>query len=343
MQLCKTHSLLKLLPRLLLAFSLTAALSCAGSPKPVETGSDPALYNGLGLPTDTQPFMPDVRTGVLPSGLRYYIMENAMPEGRAYLAMAVHAGSIMETENERGLAHFVEHMAFNGTERFPKYDLIEYLRSLGMRFGPEVNAYTSYDQTVYDIEVPVEFDSEGRKAIPEKALAVLDDWTRAISFNAEEVDGERLVILEEARLHHGAMERLQDKMTPLIFRGAPHVDRLPIGLTEIIETAPAERLENFYHTWYRADNMALIFVGDFDAARLEAALGDHFSITAPQTPLTRPSYNLSGPKKGSLITERYTDPELPYSRIDMYYKLPVDHSTGDLAAFRNVLIEVLID
>ncbi|MDR1099424.1 MAG: insulinase family protein, partial [Treponema sp.] len=138
MQLCKTHSFVKPLFRLLLACGLTAILSCAGSPKAADFALDPALYNGLGLPRDPQPFMPDVRTGTLPSGLRYYIMENAMPEGRAYLALAVHAGSIMETEDERGLAHFVEHMAFNGTERFPKYDLIEYLRSLGMRFGPEV-------------------------------------------------------------------------------------------------------------------------------------------------------------------------------------------------------------
>jgi zinc protease len=212
-----------------------------------------------------------------------------------------------------------------------------------MRFGPEVNAYTSYDRTVYGIEVPVEFDSDGRKAIPEKALAVLDDWTRAISFNAEDVDSERSVILEEARFRSGALERLHEKILPHIFRGAPQADRLPIGLLEIIETAPAERLENFYHTWYRADNMALIFVGDFDAAKLEAALTDHFSIAAPETPLTLPGHELPGPKKGSLLTEIYTDPELPYSRVDMYYKLPPDNSRGDLGAYRSGLIEKLID
>jgi zinc protease len=234
-------------------------------------------------------------------------------------------------------------MAFNGTERFPKFELIEYLRSLGMRFGPEVNAYTSYDETVYTIEVPVEVDSAGSKVIPNTALAVLDDWTRAVSFTAEDVEAERLVILEEARFRSGAVERLGHELFPLLYRGSPYAERLPIGLPEIIETAPAERLVNFYKTWYRADTMALILVGDFDGAKLEAALGDHFSIAAPETPLERPDYELPEPKKGSLTAAIHTDPELPYSQVYLFYKLPREVSAGDLAAYREELIEKLID
>ncbi|MDR3122706.1 MAG: insulinase family protein, partial [Treponema sp.] len=340
MQPCKTHNVLK--PFLFLALACALAISCAGVSTPVANGLNAALYEGLGAPTDPQPFMENARVGALPGGLRYYILENAMPEGRANLVLAVHAGSVMEADNERGLAHFVEHMAFNGTERFPKFELVEYLRSLGMRWGPEVNAYTSYDQTIYGIEVPVELDAEGSKTIPVKALAVLDDWTRAVSFTEEDVNSERLVILEEERFRRGADERLREKMLPLIFRDSLYADRLPIGLPKIIETAPAERLVNFYRTWYRADNMALIFVGDFDAAKLEASLQGHFSIAAPETPLERPEHELPEPKKGNFTVEIYTDPELPYSRIDLYYKLPSEDSAGDLAAYRNALIEMLI-
>jgi zinc protease len=325
------------------AISLAMAISCAGAPRAAERVTDPALFEGLGLPGDPQPFMEELRTGTLPSGLRYYILENALPEGRAHLALAVNAGSVLETEEERGLAHFVEHMAFNGTERFPKFELVEYLRSLGMRFGPEVNAYTSYNETVYTIEVPVELDSEGGKVIPDTALAVLDEWTRAVSFNAEDVDSERAVILEEARFRSGAAERLGQQMFSQLYRGSPYAERLPIGLPEIIETVPAERLVNFYKTWYRADTMALILVGDFDGAKLEASLADHFSIAAPETPLERPYYELPEPRKGSPTAEIHTDPELPYAQVYLFYKLPRENSAGDLAAYREELIERLID
>ncbi|WP_010263584.1 M16 family metallopeptidase [Treponema primitia] len=311
--------------------------SCATVGKPAVS------YGGLGAPTDPIPFTAEARTGVLPSGLKYYILENGMPEGRAYLTLAVNAGSVLEKDDERGLAHFVEHMAFDGTERFPKSDLIEYLRSLGMRWGPEVNAYTSFDQTVYGIEVPVEFDGEGRKGIPDKALAVIDDWTRAISFTPADVDSERPVILEEHRTRRGAGERLSQRLVPIIYRGAPYAERLPIGLPEIIETAPAERLVNFYRTWYRADNMALVFVGDFDGPKLEADLAAHFSISAPTGVLERPVYDLPEPKKGNFAVELFTDPELTHTRIDLFYKLPSDKSAEDLASFRRGIIDLLID
>jgi zinc protease len=190
-----------------------------------------ALYAGLGQPSDPVPLLAKARTGTLPSGLSYYILENSMPEGRAFLTLAVNAGSVLETEDEQGLAHFVEHMAFNGTTRFPEARLIGYLRSLGMRFGPEVNAHTSFDETVYGIEVPVE-TSGGVKRIPDTALAVLDDWTYAITFAPKDVDDERAVIMEEYRAHLGAGERMQRKMLPVLFSGSPYAGRIPIGLPE---------------------------------------------------------------------------------------------------------------
>jgi zinc protease len=309
-------------------------LSCASTQAKV--------YGGLGKASDPVPFMAAARTGTLPNGLRYYILENARPKDRAYLTLAVHAGSVLEKDDEQGLAHFVEHMAFNGTSRFPESELINYLRSLGMRFGPEVNAYTTYDETVYGIEVPVE-SAGGVKRIPDKALAVIDDWTHAITFTPKDVDDERLVIMEEYRSSLGAMERIRRKILPLIFRGSLYAERDPIGLPEIIQSAPAEGLENFYRTWYRTDNMALILVGDFDGAALEAELARHFSAPAPAAPFKHPAHDLPAPKKGSLWAEIITDPELPFIRLDLFFKRTPQVPGGNLASYRQDVIDSLID
>ncbi|MDR1618156.1 MAG: insulinase family protein [Treponema sp.] len=326
------------LPVFSLLFCLAALVGCAGMAKP-----EIEAYGSLGKGSDPAPFMEAVRTGVLPGGLRYYILENAKPENRAYLTLAVNAGSVLEEDDEQGLAHFVEHMAFNGTTRFPESELINYLRSLGMRFGPEVNAYTSYDETVFGIEVPVETGPGGEKRIPDTALAVLDDWTRSITFDPKDVDDERLVIMEEYRAYLGAMERLRKKILPFIFQGSPYADRSPIGLPEVIQNAPASRLEGFYKKWYRADNMALILVGDFDGAALEASLAAHFSIETPPAPLNRPQYDLPRPKKGNVQTLILTDPELTITQVNLYYKRTPKAPGSDLAAYREKIIDNLID
>jgi zinc protease len=319
---------------------LTAVLIAACSSLP-NAGS--AAWGKLGQPSDQVPFMEQVRSGTLPSGLRYYILENSKPENRAYLTLAVKAGSVLEKDDERGLAHFVEHMAFNGTERFPESKLVDYLRSLGMRFGPEVNAYTSFDQTVYGIEVPVEKDGEGTRRIPDTALAVIDDWTRAVTFAPADVDEERPVIMEEYRMRLGAWERLRQKWLPVLFRGSPYADRMPIGLPEIIQSAPASRLEGFYRKWYQADNMALIFVGDFDGAALEASLTGHFSIQKPAAPTDKPLYDLPLPKKGNMEVLTLTDPELTNTNIYLYFKREHEAPRGDLSFFRSEIIDILID
>jgi zinc protease len=317
---------------------LSAVFACTGLPK-----AGDGTFGGLGTGADPVPLMEKLRTGTLPSGLRYFILENQMPEKRAYLTLAVDAGSVLETEDEQGLAHFVEHMAFNGTTRFPEADLVNYLRSLGMRFGPEVNAYTTFDETVYGIEVPVETGGDGLRRVPDTALAVLDDWTRAITFAPADVDDERAVIMEEYRSSLGAMDRIRRQWLPVLFRGSPYAERLPIGLPEIIENAPAGRLADFYRKWYRADNMALILVGDFDGAALEASLADHFQIEKPAQALERPRYDLPPPQKGAMETLILTDPELTSTQINLYYKRGREAPRGDLAYFRNEIIDILID
>ncbi len=308
----------------------------------VGLGSCATAARGSGKGSVAEPIPMDaaVRTGVLPNGMRYYLRENGKPAGRAFLRLFVDAGSVLETDEERGLAHFVEHMAFNGTERFPKATLVDYLRSLGMRFGPEVNAYTSFDSTVYGIEVPVRPGSP--RTVDDRALAVLDDWTHAVSFLGEDVDAERAVILEEYRSGLGAMDRVQRKILPTLFSGSPYAERLPIGLTDIIKTASADRLANFYRTWYRPDNMAIAIVGDFDAAALEADLARHFTASSRSEPLERPRYELPAPKAGKRTVMVATDPELRYAFASLYYKRPLAPRGSDLASYRERLVEYLI-
>jgi zinc protease len=316
---------------------LSAYIACTSS-SALRSG-----YGGLGKAGDPAPFMEDVRTGTLPNGLRYFILENSRPEGRAYLTLAVDAGSVLEEDDEQGLAHFVEHMAFNGTRRFPESELVNYLRSLGMRFGPEVNAYTGYDETVYGIEVPVETGDNGSKRIPSKALDMMDDWTYAITFAEKDVDDERSVIMEEYRSRLGAIDRIMRKFLPVLYEGSPYAGRYPIGLPEVIEGAPASRLEGFYRKWYRPDNMALILVGDFDAAALEAELPSHFTAPKAETKLNRPRYSLPRPKKGALEIDIFTDPELTFTRVDIYFKRPPAVRSATLDGYRNDVIDYLID
>ena len=323
--------------RNIFAWALAALLLCTCSSVP-----GPAAFGGLGKPADRVPLMENVRTGVLPSGLRYFILENAMPENRAYLTLAVKAGSVFEEDDEQGLAHFVEHMAFRGTERFHEMELINYLRSLGMRFGPEINAYTGFDMTVYGIEVPVETGKQGLKIIPDTALAVIDDWSRAITFLPEAVESERPVIVEEHRSRLGAMDRIRKQWLPVLFRDSPYANRMPIGLPEIIQEAPPSRLEGFYRKWYQADNMALVLVGDFDGAALEASLADHFAIAKPASPIQHPVYDLTPPRKGVEVMV-LTDPELTETMVQLYYKRSREAKREDLAYYRSEIINSLID
>ncbi|MDR2182341.1 MAG: insulinase family protein [Treponema sp.] len=313
-----------------------ALASCASA-------ADKAVYGGSGAAEDRLPPMKALKKGVLPNGLTYYILENSLPAERADLTLAVKAGSILETDEERGFAHFTEHMAFNGTRRFPETELINFLRSLGMRFGPEVNAYTGYDQTVYTIETPTEKGEDGAKHIPARALEIIDDWTWAISFNPRDVDDERSVIMEEYRSRLGAQERVFRRMLPVIFRDSRYAERLPIGLPEIIQNAPAALIEGFYKKWYRPDNMAVILVGDFDGEALERELSAHFTAPRPEVPAERPYYELPEPRAGSLVSEVITDSELAYSIVYLYHKRSPRAAEATLEQYRRNLVDFLIE
>ena len=219
------------------------------------------------------PVDPLVTIGTLDNGLRYYIRENHRPEKRAELRLVLDAGSVLEDDDQLGLAHFVEHMAFNGTKHFKKHELINFMESIGMQFGPGLNATTSFDETIYMMMIPT--DNTG---IIEKAFIILEDWAHGLSFEHEEIDKERGVVIEEWRLGRGASARMRDKYYPVLFAGSRYAERLPIGKKEILESFEYETLKTFYRDWYRPDLMAVIAVGDFDAGCVEELIRKNFSL-----------------------------------------------------------------
>ncbi len=233
------------------------------------------------LPTD-----PEVRIGTLDNGLRYYIRENARPAARAELRLVVNAGSILEDPSQRGLAHLLEHMAFNGTRHFAKQELVDYLESIGMAFGPSVNAYTSFDETVYMLQVPTD-----SAAVVATAFQILEDWAHGLTLDPDEIDQERGVVIEEWRLGRGAAARISDQQLPVMLAGSRYADRLPIGEVEVLQSFEHDELRRFYEDWYRPDLMAVVAVGDFDATEIEALIQRHFSgIESPTSAPERVSY-----------------------------------------------------
>src|SRR5262245_43111186 len=179
--------------------------------------------------SDRIPVEPEITIGQLPNGLRYYVRENKKPEKRAELRLAVKTGSVLEDDDQQGLAHFVEHMAFNGTANFPKNEIVQFIESVGMRFGADLNAYTSFDETVYTLTIPTD-----KPEVIAKAIQVLEDWAHNVSFETQEIDKERGVVMEEWRLRRGAGARTTDKLFPVLLKGSKYADRIPIGKPEIL-------------------------------------------------------------------------------------------------------------
>ena len=190
-----------------------------------------ALYAQVKL-TDKMPVDPNVKVGKLPNGLTYYIRKNTRPANKVELRLAVNAGSILEDEDQQGLAHFTEHMAFNGSQNFQKNDLVSFLQSIGVEFGADLNAYTGFDETVYILPIPTD-----KKENIEKGFQILEDWASAVTFDKDEVEKERGVVVEEWRLGQGADDRLRRKYLPVLYKDSRYANRLPIGKKEIIETA----------------------------------------------------------------------------------------------------------
>ncbi len=299
---------------------------------PAPTTSPPTISSAP--QKDQIPFDPETRIGKLDNGLTYYIRKNAKPENRAELRLAVNAGSLLETDDQQGLAHFVEHMAFNGTKNYPKNELINYLESIGTKFGAHLNAYTSFDETVYMLRVPTD-SSE----IFHTGFQILEEWAHLVSFDAEEIDKERGVVVEEWRTRLGANNRMQEKTLPTMLYQSRYADRLPIGKVDILESFEHESLRQYYRDWYRPELMAVVAVGDFELDEVEAIIKEKFGrIPNSQNPKTRVLYNIPDHKE-TLITIA-SDEEASYNIIRVLYKHETQ-KTKTLQDYREGMIDAL--
>ncbi|HEX2207567.1 MAG TPA: insulinase family protein [Longimicrobium sp.] len=258
--------------------------------------------------------------GVLPNGLTYYVRRNAEPQKRAELRLVVNAGSVLEDDDQRGLAHFLEHMAFNGTRRFEKHQIVDYLERVGMRFGPDINAYTSFDETVYKLQLPT--DSAG---VMETGLQILRDWADGISLDPEEIEKERGVVIEEWRRSRGAGARIGDRQFPFLFAGSKYAERLPIGELETLRGFAPETLRRFYEDWYRPELMAVVAVGDFDPREMEARIREEFGGMQPRQGPERPE--IAVPLADSTRYMVTMDPELPRTQVNVSWMMPASPDT----------------
>ncbi|MBM4186152.1 MAG: insulinase family protein [Gemmatimonadetes bacterium] len=278
------------------------------------------------------PLDPAVRRGTLPNGLRYFIRRNTRPEKRAELRLVVNAGSILEDDDQRGLAHFVEHMAFNGTRHFEKQALVDYIEGIGMRFGAHLNASTSFDETIYQLLVPTDSADQFRRA-----FQILEDWAHGITFDTIEIRKERGVVIEEWRLGQGASSRMLRQQLPVLFRGSRYADRLPIGTKESLEQFDPAALRRYYRDWYRPDLMAVVAVGDFQPAAVERLIRRHFVGLRSAGPRRRPRIPVTVPPRDSTGIAIATDPEASSTTVGMYLFRPrrVDPT---VAGYRRSLI-----
>ena len=266
--------------------------------------------------TTPLPHDPNVIYGKLANGLTYFIRKNAKPENRVELRLAVKAGSILENDDQQGLAHFTEHMAFNGTKKYPKNDLINFLESSGVRFGAHLNAYTSFDETVYMLQLPT-----NKGDVLHKGLEVLSEWSHNVTFDTTEINKERGVVGEEWRLGLGADQRIEDKQFPVILKGSRYAERITIGKKPILDTCHHATLINFYKEWYRPDLMAVIIVGDVDPNEMLAEVKALFSqIPNPANERPRTEYGI--PEHTEPYVSIETDKELSSASFEMEFTTP---------------------
>jgi len=288
------------------------------------------------------PIDPNVRVGKLPNGLTYYIQKNTKPEKKMELRLVVNAGSILEDADQQGLAHFMEHMNFNGSKHFPKNELVDYLQKVGVKFGADLNAYTSFDETVYML--PIATDDPD---IVEKGFTVLEDWAGNNLLDKAEIEKERGVVLEESRLSKGAGERMMRQFFPRLMNGSRYAQRIPIGKDSILKNFKPATLERFYKQWYRPNLMAVVVVGDIDPAVAEQKIKQHFGgFKNPSAPAPRPSII---PIKARTKPEAMilTDDEQTYSILEIYNYITPARSIRTWADYRssvrNELINALIN
>ena len=299
-------------------------------------GQTPATApQGQPQPSDRLPFDSAVLRGTLPNGLEYYVRRNTRPEKRVMLQLAVKAGSVDETDAQQGLAHFLEHMAFNGSRHFKPGELIKTLESTGARMGPHVNAYTSFDETVYQFQVPTD-----QEDTVQRALQGLADVGGNLTLDPTEIDKERGVVIEEWRGGLGAAARVRDQQIPALYHGSKYAERLPIGDPEVLKTFTPATLRAFYSRWYRPDRMALVVVGDIDPAAMEARVKELFgSMQRPTVPAPERAYEV--PLHDEMLFAVATDPEATQSSVAILRKREKAEE-GTVAAYRRSLAEQMV-
>lgn len=296
---------------------------------PFLSGQVDASLQEKEIPTD-----PALITGTLDNGLQYFIRHNEKPEDRAELRLVVRAGSLQEDPDQLGLAHFVEHMAFNGTTHFEKNELVDYIESVGTRFGPDLNAYTSFGETVYMLQARTD-------SVPllEKALLILEDWASGLRFDPEEINKERGVVISEWRSRLSPDQRMQQQYFPVLYEGSRYAERLPIGDPEIIDTADYPTIRRFYKDWYRPELMAVVAVGDVDTTWMKQEIIRRFStLKNPASPRSREEYLIPGHEETRVI--RVTDEEAAFTRVQVLFKHP-EHEVDNLLDYREQLAHML--
>ena len=282
------------------------------------------------------PLDPVVRTGKLANGFTYYIRHNEEPKNRVIFYLANKVGSILETEDQRGLAHFMEHMSFNGTKHFPHNELVDYLQKAGVRFGADINAYTSFDETVYQLPIPSD-----NPELLNGGLQIMRDWAQDATLDPVEIDKERGVVLEEKRLGKGASERMRQVYFPIILNHSLYADRIPIGLDTVLNNFKPATIKSFYQDWYRPDLQALIVVGDINVDEIEKDIKSKFSdLKNPVNEKPRTTYTVSLIGKNQFIS--VTDKENKATSAEILIKHP-EQQVRTAADYRNLIIRSLFN
>jgi len=281
------------------------------------------------------PVGPQVKVGKLANGLTYYIQKNTRPERKLELRLVVKAGSILEDDDQQGLAHFVEHMAFNGSTHFQKHELVDYLQSIGVKFGADLNAYTSFDETVYVLPIPLD-----RPENLGKAFQVLEDWAHGLTFDEAVIDKERGIVLEELRLGKGAGDRIGKQLYPKIYNGSRYAERLPIGKEEVLRSFKPDTLRRYYRDWYRPDLMAVVAVGDIDPTVIEKLVKAHFGkLTNPKP--SRPRAYAEIPRREQTEAVVVLDKEAGGNSILIRYPVQPVREPNTVRGYREQLVEGL--
>lgn len=308
----------------ILAIVILLFTGCQSTPDPVVSSGDSSVQL---IPRDS-----NVIVGKLDNGLTYYIRENAVPANRAELYLVIKAGSVLESDTDRGIAHFVEHMAFNGTRNFPKNELIDFFETAGMDFGPDLNAFTSFDETVYELHINTD-----KEDIIDTAFTVFEDWARYISFDEEEVIKERDVIVEEWRRSRNAGRRIAEKQFEKLLANSKYAQRLPIGIVEVIKEVTPEQLRNFYKKWYRPRQMAIVAVGDFDSQKIKEIITSRFNYPDPGE-FEKPEFAIPGHEGTDYFIHQ--DKELTHTSFILSSTYP-SRVEETLADYRKAMVQYL--